>query len=402
MQIATVVIPNLNGMKYLKDCLDSLRRQTRTDFSVILIDNGSTDGSADYVAQNYPGGAVERFSENRGFLRAVNAGIRMSSTRYVILLNNDTICDAQFVEQLVAAMEAHPDCFAGSSRMVQMADPSRMDNGGDFYCALGWAYTPAKGKPVERYERARAVFSACAGAAIYRRAVFDEIGMFDEAHFAYLEDVDVSWRARIYGLCNMYVPAAVVRHVGSATSGSVYNEFKVRHASRNSIYLIYKNMPVLQILWNLPFLIPGFLIKMLFFVKKGYGKEYITGLAKAGAEAATTFVSSFISGFNIGDLFGKAPSMMQAGLLGLGAIKTAGGIGSAVKTFGMLKTAILGTGSAATVAAPAVAAMGQGAVAAAGGVAKTTTLLGGVRLFFPRSPDGGGLPPLRLQRQLSV
>lgn len=183
MQIATVVIPNLNGMKYLKDCLDSLRRQTRTDFSVILIDNGSTDGSADYVAQNYPGVRVERFSENRGFCGAVNAGIRMSSTRYVILLNNDTICDAQFVEQLVAAMEAHPDCFAGSSRMVQMADPSRMDNGGDFYCALGWAYTPAKGKPVERYERARAVFSACAGAAIYRRAVFDEIGMFDEAHF---------------------------------------------------------------------------------------------------------------------------------------------------------------------------------------------------------------------------
>lgn len=136
MQIATVVIPNLNGMKYLKDCLDSLRRQTRTDFSVILIDNGSTDGSADYVAQNYPGVRVERFSENRGFCGAVNAGIRMSSTRYVILLNNDTICDAQFVEQLVAAMEAHPDCFAGSSRMVQMADPSRMDNGGDFYCAL--------------------------------------------------------------------------------------------------------------------------------------------------------------------------------------------------------------------------------------------------------------------------
>ena len=127
------------------------------------------------------------------------------------------------------------------------------------------------------------MFSACAGAAIYRRAAFDEIGMFDEAHFAYLEDVDVSWRARIYGLRNMYVPAAVVRHVGSATSGSVYNEFKVRHASRNSIYLIYKNMPVLQILWNLPFLIPGFLIKMLFFVKKGYGKEYITGLAKGFA-----------------------------------------------------------------------------------------------------------------------
>lgn len=283
MQIATVVIPNLNGMKYLKDCLDSLRHQTRKDFSVILIDNGSTDGSADYTEQNYPEVRVKRFSENRGFCGAVNEGIRMSSDRYVILLNNDTICEAHFVEQLVAAMERHPDCFAGSSRMVQMKDPTRMDNGGDFYCALGWAYTPAKGKPVTRYERPREVFSACAGAAIYRRSVFEEIGVFDEVHFAYLEDVDVSWRARIYGLRNLYIPTAVVRHVGSATSGSVYNEFKVRHASRNSIYLIYKNMPVLQILLNLPLLIPGFLIKMLFFVKKGYGEEYLTGLGKGFA-----------------------------------------------------------------------------------------------------------------------
>ncbi len=280
MQIATVVIPNLNGMKYLKGCLDSLMEQSRQDFSVILIDNGSQDGSADYVESHYPDVRVKRFSENRGFCGAVNEGIRMSTTKYVILLNNDTVCDTSFVEELVAAMERERGCFAGSSRMVQMAEPERMDNCGDFYCALGWAFTPAKGKMADRYARGREIFSACAGAAIYRRSVFDEIGLFDEVHFAYLEDVDLCYRARIYGYRNLYIPGAVVRHVGSATSGSVYNEFKVRYASRNSIYLIYKNMPFLQILLNLPFLAAGFLIKFLFFAAKGYGIVYIRGLKK--------------------------------------------------------------------------------------------------------------------------
>ena len=278
MQIATIVIPNLNGKKYLRDCLDSLRAQSRQDFSVILIDNGSVDGSAEFVKEQYPEVTVKRFSENRGFCGAVNEGIRMTETKYVILLNNDTICGTAFVEKLVAAMEQETDCFAGSSRMVQMQDPSKMDNCGDFYCAFGWAFTPAKGKRAVLYERPREVFSACAGAAIYERRIFDEIGGFDEAHFAYLEDVDVCWRAKIAGYRSIYVPDAIVRHVGSATSGSVYNEFKVRHSSRNSVYLIYKNMPFLQIVLNLPFLIVGFAVKSLFFVKKGLGGTYAKGL----------------------------------------------------------------------------------------------------------------------------
>ena len=278
MQIATVVIPNLNGKKYLKDCLNALRAQSRQDFSVILIDNGSTDGSAEFVRETYPEVTVKRFEENRGFCGAVNEGIRMTKTKYVVLLNNDTIVYPAFLEELVSAMEHETNCFAGSSRMVQMQDSSKMDNCGDFYCALGWAFTPAKGKSAVLYDRGREVFSACAGAAIYLRRVFDEIGLFDEAHFAYLEDVDVCWRARIAGYRNLYVPDAIVRHVGSATSGSVYNEFKVRHSSRNSIYLIYKNMPFFQILLNLPLLTVGFCIKFLFFLKKGMGREYAAGI----------------------------------------------------------------------------------------------------------------------------
>lgn len=277
---ATVVIPNLNGIDYLKDCLDSLRMQSTGEFQTIFIDNGSKDGSADFVAEHYPEVEIRRFSENRGFCVAVNEGIRMSRTPYVILLNNDTVCEPCFVESLIEAMDQDPGCFSCASRMVRKQRPELMDNGGDYYCALGWAFALGKNKPAENYGKKRRVFSACAGAAIYRRSVFDEIGLFDEIHFAYLEDVDVAYRARIAGYHNNYAPAAIVRHVGSATSGSIYNEFKIRYSSRNSVYLIYKNMPWPQIVLNLPFLIPGFLIKMVFFAKRGYLREYVTGLWK--------------------------------------------------------------------------------------------------------------------------
>ena len=106
----------------------------------------------------------------------------------------------------------------------------------------------------------------------------EKIGYFDEEHFAYLEDTDIGYRARIYGYENWYAPDAVVYHVGSGTSGSRYNHFKTRYSSRNNIYLIYKNMPLLQIILNLPFLAAGFLIKFLFFALKGMGKEYLAGI----------------------------------------------------------------------------------------------------------------------------
>ena len=124
----------------------------------------------------------------------------------------------------------------------------------------------------------REIFSACAGAAIYRKKIIDRIGDFDEEHFAYLEDLDIGYRARIFGYQNWYAPKAKVYHVGSGTSGSRYNQFKIRYSSRNNIYLIYKNMPFLQIVLNLPFLLVGFGAKILFFASKGFGREYLAGI----------------------------------------------------------------------------------------------------------------------------
>ena len=274
----SVVIPNFNGIAFLDSVLASLEGQTLGNFEVILVDNGSTDGSCSFVTANYPWVHLIELSENFGFCGAVNAGIRAAKAPYVLLLNNDTEVKEDFVEEMLAAIRRHKNAFSCGARMVQYHDRDRLDDVGNYYCALGWSFARGRGKDIHAYETEDKIFSACAGAAIYRKKILEKIGYFDEEHFAYLEDTDIGYRARIYGYENWYAPKAIVYHVGSGTSGSRYNQFKTRYSSRNNIYLIYKNMPLLQIILNLPFLAVGFLIKFLFFAVKGMGKEYAAGI----------------------------------------------------------------------------------------------------------------------------
>ena len=280
MAKSTIVIPNYNGIKYIEACLESLFIGTDTDFEVIMVDNASKDGSLELVKEKFPQVILIENQENTGFDKAVNQGILTSKTPYVILLNNDTRVELSFVHELEKAIEQAENIFSASAKMIALHDKEKLDDAGDYYCALGWAFARGKGKHPDLYDKSCDIFSSCAGAAIYRRRVFDEIGLFDENHFAYLEDIDIGYRAQLYGYRNVYAPEAVVYHAGSATSGSRYNAFKTRLASQNSIYIVYKNMPFLQILINVPFLLIGFLIKTLFFIKKGLGKEYVAGLMK--------------------------------------------------------------------------------------------------------------------------
>ena len=276
---STVVIPNYNGISYIKNCLDSLlEEQKNTAFDIIVVDNHSTDGSLELVQSGYSQVKVIAFEENTGFCKAVNAGIEAAKTEYVILLNNDTTVENGFVSALEKTLEKDERTFSVGAKMVDMKNPSVIDDAGDFYCALGWAFARGCGKPAEKYDKVKEVFSACAGAAIYKKSVLDEIGLFDELHFAYLEDLDIGYRAKIYGYRNYFAPEAVVHHAGSASSGSRHNAFKVDVSSKNSVYVIYKNMPLLQQLINLPFFIIGYLIKWLFFLRKGLGKNYACGV----------------------------------------------------------------------------------------------------------------------------
>ncbi len=275
----TVVIPNYNGINYVDACLGSLYEGSLVP-EVIIVDNGSSDGSADLAEKKYPMCKVVRLRENKGFCRAVNEGIRRADTEYVILLNNDTTVDKEFVFRLRQAVRGREDAFSVGAKMLSMQEPEIIDDAGDLYCALGWAYARGKGKNRENFSRPAEIFAACAGAAIYRKSVFDTIGYFDENHFAYLEDIDIGYRAKISGFHNYFEPDAVVYHAGSAVSGSRYNEFKVKLSSKNSIYLVYKNMPVLQICLNSLFLLAGILIKLVVFVKKGLGRTYLRGIGE--------------------------------------------------------------------------------------------------------------------------
>lgn len=275
----TVIIPNYNGMQYLENCLRSLAEE---EACIIVVDNASTDGSFEMIADRFPAVRTIRMQENTGFCRAVNAGIAMSSTRYVIFLNNDTVVEPGFVKELETVMEQDKKIFSASAKILSMQDHEKIDDAGDFYCALGWAFARGKGKAPARYEKDCDIFAACAGAAIYRRELLEEtkVGLFDEEHFAYFEDIDIGYRAKIYGYRNKFAANSIVYHAGSAASGSRYNTFKTKLASRNSVYLIYKNMPALQILLNLPFLVMGFLIKTVFFARKGMGRDYVSGLVQ--------------------------------------------------------------------------------------------------------------------------
>lgn len=277
----------------MEPCLESLTHQTCSDFRILVVDNASTDGTLAYMEENYPEIEVIALDQNYGFSKAVNIGIQNSTTPYVLLLNNDTTVDPHFVEEMVKAIKSSKRIFSVSSKMIQMYHPELIDSAGDLYTLVGWGICRGTGRPVSNYTRQDDIFTACAGAAIYRRSVFKKIGYFDENHFAYLEDIDVGYRAKIYGYRNIYCPTALVYHVGSGTSGSKYNSFKVKLSARNNIYLNYKNMPVFQLLINLFPLTAGYLVKYLFFIKIGFGKDYkegiLEGLRTARAQKKVRF-----------------------------------------------------------------------------------------------------------------
>ena len=201
---STVVIPNYNGIKFIDACLESLYAGTTQNIEVIVVDNASNDGSLALIKEKYPQVHLIENQENTGFCHAVNQGILASKTTYVILLNNDTRAGLSFVHELEKIMDSCKEVFSASAKLISMYDHNKIDDAGDFYCALGWAFARGKGKNPSRYQKDDTIFAACGGAAIYRRALFapDKVGLFDENHFAYLEDIDIGYRAQLYGYQN--------------------------------------------------------------------------------------------------------------------------------------------------------------------------------------------------------
>jgi len=273
----SIVIPNVNGESYILDCIASIYDQIEDKREIIIIDNHSTDHSVSIIKEHYPDTTLILNDENVGFAAAVNQGIKASTGEYVILLNNDAFAREGFVRELYACIESDQSIFSVQAKMLRYSQPEIIDDAGDELTIFGWAYKAGDGRPSEEYNKQRRIFSACAGAAIYRREIFEEIGYFDESFFAYLEDVDIGFRANLHGYKNIFCPTAEVEHIGSATTGSKYNEFKVRISARNNVWLLMKIPIVIQLL-NLSFFIIGVLVKIVYFFIKGFGKSYIEGL----------------------------------------------------------------------------------------------------------------------------
>ena len=276
----SVVTPNYNGEKFLKTFFKSLNNDSDLIGEVIIVDNGSTDKSREYIRNtsfDFPVILIEN-SENLGFAPAVNQGVLKARFEYIFSLNNDTEVKPGSVRALVDLISSDDNIFSVQAKMLQYNNKQLIDDAGDEYNLLAWTKKTGENHDSNEYSEVCEIFSACAGAAMYKKSLLSEIGMFDDNFFAYMEDVDLAIRSKINGYRNLLCPDAVVYHIGSATSGSRYNEFKVRLAARNNVWVVYKNFPIPLKIINFIFLFLGFLIKYLFFVKKGFGSTYLEGL----------------------------------------------------------------------------------------------------------------------------
>ncbi len=244
LETISVIIPTYNGIGYIADCLDSLRKQLRKPDEIIVVDDGSTDGGASMVDERYSEVDCIRLESNRGFAAAVNVGIRRATGTYIALLNNDTIADERWLLELAKTLDEQSASVGFCSSKMMFADrPGVVNSIGIGFTRAGMAVDVGYGRPDgDEFARSRPVFGACAGAAMYRRSMLDEIGLFDEDLFMWYEDVDLSFRAQLAGYTCVYVPTAVIDHVGGGTASSA-STLHLHYCSRNQALVMVKNLP---------------------------------------------------------------------------------------------------------------------------------------------------------------
>jgi GT2 family glycosyltransferase len=233
MAIVSIIIPHHNRIDMLKACLESLSAQSLDNCEIIVVDNGSSDGSSEILAREHPECRHARLPDNRGFAVAVNAGIQMSNSPYVIILNNDVRCERGFTAALVDGLEAHSDCPWAAPLTLQAAAPHRIDNCGLELSPAGIVRKRLAGRPrASLPPRPAIVLGASGNAAIFSRSFFETVGTFDERFFAYCEDWELSLRARQRGARCLFVPTAVCYHAESSTWGR-NSDLTIFHFQRN-------------------------------------------------------------------------------------------------------------------------------------------------------------------------
>jgi GT2 family glycosyltransferase len=247
--LTSVIIPNWNGAHHLPVCLDALRAQTYPHLEVILVDNGSTDGSQRLVSEQFPEVRLLALDRNLGLTGGNNAGFRAARGEFLISLNNDTETDPGFVEALVSALVEHPEAGMAAAKMLLFDRRDHIHSAGDGYRVDGVPFNRGVWQRDEgQFDEPGWIFGGCGGAVAYRRAMLDDVGPsgtaqgmpFDESFFMYCEDVDLNWRSQLAGWKCWYTPDAVVYHKLSATGGGPIASY---YTGRNTLWVIARNYP---------------------------------------------------------------------------------------------------------------------------------------------------------------
>lgn len=239
----SVIIVNWNGKHFLPECLSALRQQTFRDFETILVDNGSKDGSVEYVHAEFPEVRLLALKDNRGFTGGNIAGLELATGELIVLLNNDTEAHPGWLEEIHRASRAYPLAGSFASKMLYFDDRQRIENCG-FEIDLAGTTVDLGRDTIDGPEWAspRKVFGACGGAAAYRRSMLDRIGFLDNDFFMIYEDVDLSFRAQLSGYECVYVPQAIVYH-RYRSSIRTRPALQVFYAQRNIDFVFLKNLP---------------------------------------------------------------------------------------------------------------------------------------------------------------
>ncbi len=265
----SIVVLNFNGKQYLDDCLTSLAAQTFRNFEVIVVDNGSTDGSQEYVKAYFPWVKIIKNDKNLGFAGGTNAGIRQADGDYILTLNNDTQADRRFLECLKEPMS---DRSVGMCASKMLFPDGRINSTGMCISRSGAAWDRGMLEPdVGRYDSEEEVFGPCAGAALYRKEMLDEIDLFDEDFFLFMEDVDLAFRGRLAGWKCVYVPKARVYHHHSGTAG-FGSDLSVYYGNRNVIWYVIKDFPIGLLITSLPFILARNLAVFPYYALRGQGR----------------------------------------------------------------------------------------------------------------------------------
>jgi len=265
----SIIVVNYNGKNQLEACLKSLVVQSFDDVEIIFVDNASSDNSIEYVRDVYPNIMALSLSENKGFAGGNLEGLKHAGGQYIMLLNNDTEVAGDCISNLVSLLDGSSDIGICAAKMV-VYGTNIIDSAGDGYSTLLKGFKRGEGKHAEAYDTEEYVFGACAGAALYRREMLEEIGFFDEDFFLIHEDTDLSFRAQLAGWKVMFVPTAAVRHKVRSTIGHM-SDMAIYYTLRNSEFVRIKNVPLGLFLRCLPAFVGGTISEFVYFVLR-HGK----------------------------------------------------------------------------------------------------------------------------------